>query len=174
MRKRIVALAFMEAVAGAVGLARAENPGADNDDSLAFEIGGATERGLNGEKENTSGPSAALEFSDLEGLEIDAGTARLTGDGRQLEWDTDLVFNHPFYETRTLELEAGLGPEWAPSSGGAQSRNILGADVEAEAQFWPWHGHRPGCFVEPGYGYSFGGWNERSLSLSGGLLVRLP
>jgi hypothetical protein len=46
--------------------------------------------------------------------------------------------------------------------------------VVLDFMFWPSSKHRFGWFLEPGFDYSFARGHERSIGISGGLLIAIP
>jgi len=52
--------------------------------------------------------------------------------------------------------------------------NSLGSEVVLDFMFWPSSKHRFGWFLEPGFDYSFAHGHERSIGISGGLLIAIP
>ncbi len=64
--------------------------------------------------------------------------------------------------------------EWAHTVGGGKTTDTLGAEAALDFMFWPWGKSRFGWYLEPSYGYSFASGHEQSLSVSAGLLIKIP
>jgi hypothetical protein len=56
----------------------------------------------------------------------------------------------------------------------AWTTNSLGGEMVLDFMFWPSSKHRFGWFLEPGYEYSFARGHDRSIGISGGLLIAIP
>jgi hypothetical protein len=137
------------------------------------ELGGAAERGLNGGGSSFGG-DLAVEFTPIEkGLEIEAGTTPLFR-RHSTEWDTDLLFKKPWTLSEKVEFMFGVGPEWIHTRAYGVTTNSLGGEVVLDFMFWPAARHRFGWFLEPGYAYSFARGHDRSIGISGGLLIAIP
>ena len=69
-------------------------------------------------------------------------------------------------------------PAWAPSGStrGNPARIALSPCRRAvlDFMFWPGGKHKFGWFLEPAFDYSFARGHEKSLSISGGLLIAIP
>jgi hypothetical protein len=68
----------------------------------------------------------------------------------------------------------GVGPEWLRTRADGLTTNSLGGEVVLDVMFWPSSKHRFGWFAEPGFDYSFARGHERSIGMSGGLLIAMP
>jgi hypothetical protein len=68
----------------------------------------------------------------------------------------------------------GVGPEWIHTKAYGVTMNSVGGEVVLDFMFWPCSKRRFGWFLEPGYDYSFGRGHERSIGISGGLLIAIP
>jgi hypothetical protein len=146
--------------------------GQETEPSAIFEAGGAGQWGLKGG--SSYGPSVAVETTPIENwLELEGGTTALFSRG-QTEWDTDLLFKKPFTLSDTVELMAGIGPEWAHTVMGGKSSDSVAGEAALDFMFWPWAGRRFGLYLEPSYDYSFASGHEQSVSISGGLLIPFP
>ena len=76
-----------------------------------LELGGAASESLTGDGPS-GGPNVAVEVTPVEKwLEIEAGVTPLFGH-HSTEWDTDVLFKKPWDLSRSVELMAGIGPEW--------------------------------------------------------------
>jgi len=137
------------------------------------ELGGAAERDLNGGGSSFGG-DLAVEFTPIEKwLEIETGTTPLFRH-HSTEWDTDLLFKKPWTLSEKVEFMFGVGPEWIHTKAYGVTTNSLGGEVMLDFMFWPSSKHRFGWFLEPGYEYSFARGHDRSIGISGGLLIAIP
>ena len=137
------------------------------------ELGGAAGRDLKGGGASFGG-DLAVEFTPIEKwLEIEAGTTPLFR-RHSTEWDTDLLFKKPWTLSEKVEFMFGVGPEWIHTRAYGVTTNSLGGEVVLDFMFWPSSKHRFGWFLEPGYDYSFARGHERSIGISGGLLIAIP
>jgi hypothetical protein len=93
---------------------------------------------------------------------------------RSTEWDTDLLFKKPWTLSKKAEFMFGVGPEWIHTRGGGITTNSMAGEAALDFMFWPSAKHRFGWYLEPGYEYNFGRGHERSLGVSGGLLIAIP
>jgi hypothetical protein len=147
----------------------------DKDPELAaiVELGGAAERDLKGGGSSFGG-DLAVEFTPIEKwLEIEAGTTPLFR-RHSTEWDTDLLFKKPWTLSEKVEFMLGVGPEWIRTRAYGVTTNAVGGEVVLDFMFWPSSKRRFGWFLEPGYDYSFARGHERSIGISGGLLIAIP
>jgi hypothetical protein len=136
------------------------------------ELGGAAARELKGGGSSFGG-DFAVEFTPIEKwLEIEAGTTPLFR-RHSTEWDTDLLFKKPWTLSEKVEFMFGVGPEWIHMRAYGVTTNSVGGEVVLDFMFWPASKHRFGWFLEPGYDYSFAREHERSLGISGGLLIAI-
>jgi hypothetical protein len=137
------------------------------------ELGGAASRDLNGGGASF-GADLAVEFTPIERwLEIEAGTTPLFR-RHSTEWDTDLLFKKPWTLSEKVEFMFGVGPEWVHARSYGVTTNSLSGEVVLDFMFWPSLKHRFGWFLEPGFDYSFARGHERSIGISGGLLIAIP
>jgi hypothetical protein len=137
------------------------------------ELGGAASWGVNGGG-SSFGPDLAVEFTPIEKwLEIEAGTTPLFRH-RSTEWDTDLLFKKPWTLSEKVEFMFGAGPEWIYTRAYGVTTNSLGGEVVLDFMFWPSPKRRFGWYLEPGFDYSFARGHERSVGISGGLLIAIP
>jgi hypothetical protein len=137
------------------------------------ELGGAASRSLKGGGSSFGG-DLAVEFTPIEKwLEVEAGTTPLFR-RHSTEWDTDLLFKKPWTLSEKIEFMFGVGPEWIHTRMFGVTNNSLGGEVVLDFMFWPSSKHRFGWFLEPGFDYSFARGHERSIGISGGLLIAIP
>jgi hypothetical protein len=119
------------------------------------------------------GPTAAVEVTPIENwLELEAGVTPTYGH-RSTEWDTDLLFKKPWTLSEKVEFMIGVGPEWIHTRAYSMTTNSIGGEAVLDFMFWPSAKHRLGWYLEPGYEYSFGRGHERSIGISGGLLIAI-
>ena len=138
-----------------------------------IEVGGAASRDLKGGGSSFGG-DLAVEFTPIDKwLEIEAGTTPLFR-RHSTEWDTDLLFKKPWTLSENVEFMFGVGPEWIHAREYGFVTNSLGGEVVLDFMFWPSSKHRFGWFLEPGFDYSFAPRHERSIGMSGGLLIAIP
>jgi hypothetical protein len=81
------------------------------------------------------------------------------------------LFKKPWTLSEKVELMLGAGPEWISARAYGVTRNSLGGEMVLDFMFWPSSTHRFGWYLEPGYEYNFAPGHERSLGVSGGLLI---
>jgi hypothetical protein len=149
-----------------VAFAQEEEP------SAIIEIGGAGEWGLKSGG-SAYGPNLAAETTPIpDWLELEAGVTPFFSRG-QTEWDADFLFKKPWTLTDTVEVMAGVGPEWAHTVSRSQTTDSFGAEAALDFMFWP-VGRRIGFYVEPSYGYDFDTGREQTLSVSAGILIAIP
>lgn len=140
------------------------------DPAAIIELGGAAGWNLK-DGSSSLGPDFAVEVTPIENwLELEAGTTPLFA-RHSTEWDTDLLFKKPWTLSKKVEFMFGVGPEWIYTREHGMTANSVGGEVVLDFMFWPSAKHRLGWFLEPGYEYNFGRGHERSLGLSGGLLI---
>jgi hypothetical protein len=71
----------------------------------------------------------------------------------------------------------GVGPQWGhtrvrgPISN--STSNAWSGEVVLDFMFWPSAKHKFGWYVEPSYEYSFARGHERSVGITGGLLIAI-
>ncbi|MGA3188210.1 MAG: hypothetical protein ABSF22_13980 [Bryobacteraceae bacterium] len=145
----------------------------DPEPAAIVELGGAAGRDLNGGGSSFGG-DLAVEFTPIEKwLEIEAGTTPLFR-RHSTEWDTDLLFKKPWTLSEKVEFMFGVGPEWIHTRAFGVTANAVGGEVVLDFMFWPSSKRRLGWFLEPAYDYSFARGHERSIGISGGLLIAIP
>ena len=145
----------------------------ESEPAAIIELGGATAWDLKGGG-SSFGPDLAAEVTPVESwLELEAGTTPLFRP-HSTEWDTDLLFKKPWTLSEKAEFMAGFGPEWIHTSAYGVTTNSLGVEVVLDFMFWPNSKHRFGWYLEPGYDYDFARGHDRSVGISGGLLVAIP
>ncbi len=145
----------------------------DPEPAAIVELGGAAARDLKGGGSSFGG-DLAVEFTPIEKwLEIEVGTTPLFR-RHSTEWDTDVLFKKPWTLSEKVEFMFGVGPEWIHTRSSGVTTNALGGEVVLDFMFWPSAKRRFGWFLEPGYDYSFARGHERSIGISGGLLIAIP
>lgn len=143
----------------------------DKEPVAIIELGGAA--GWNLRDAGASGGDFALEITPIENwLEIEAGTTPLFSP-HSIEWDTDLLFKKPWTLSSKVEFMLGAGPEWVHTTQNGTPANSLAGEAVLDFMFWPSKAHRFGWFIEPDYEYNFGPVHERSIGISGGLLIAI-
>ena len=65
----------------------------------------------------------------------------------------------------------GIGPEWVHLKQNRKWSNSIAGELDADFMFWPTGKHRFGWFLEPAYDYSFAKGHQKSIGMSGGLLI---
>jgi hypothetical protein len=136
------------------------------------ELGGAGSRNLKGGG-SSFGADVAAEITPIDDwLELEAGVTPLFT-GHSTEWDTDLLFKKPWTLSKKAEFMFGVGPEWVHTRQYGVTRNSVAAEAVLDFMFWPSGKHKFGWFLEPGYEYNFGRGHERSIGVSGGLLIAI-
>jgi hypothetical protein len=145
----------------------------DKEPAAVVELGGAGSWNLK-DGGSSFGPDLAVEVTPIENwLELEAGTMPLFR-RHSTEWDTDLLFKKPWTLSEKVEFMFGVGPEWIHTKEYGITTNSLGGEVVLDFMFWPSAKHRFGWYLEPGYEYNFGQGHERSIGISGGLLIAIP
>jgi hypothetical protein len=145
----------------------------DDEPAAVVELGGASSWNLN-DGGWSSGPDIAVEVTPIENwLELEAGTTPLFT-RHSTEWDTDLLFKKPWTLSEKVEFMFGVGPEWIHARAYGMTTNSPGGEAVLDFMFWPSAKHRFGWYLEPGFDYSFGRGHERSVGISGGLLIAIP
>jgi hypothetical protein len=148
-------------------------PGDQNEPAAVVEIGGAPSWSITGGGANF-GPTVAVEVTPIENwLELEAGVTPIFG-RHSTEWDTDLLFKKPWTLSKKVELMIGVGPEWIRTRKYGITTNSAGGEAALDLMFWPTAKHRFGWYIEPGYEYNFGRGHEKSVGMSGGLLIGIP
>jgi len=146
---------------------------ADDEPVAVVEVGGAAGWSLK-DGGASFGPDFAVEVTPIENwLELEFGTSPLFT-RHSTEWDTDLLFKKPFTLSEKVEFMFGAGPEWIHMRESGVTTNALGGEVVLDFMFWPSAKHKFGWYLEPGFDYSFGAGHERSIGISGGLLIAIP
>ena len=146
---------------------------AADEPAAVIELGGAANWNLK-DWRSSFGPDFAVEVTPIENwLELEAGTTPLFT-RHSTEWDTDLLFKKPWTLSEKVEFMFGIGPEWIHTRESGVTTNAIGGEVVLDFMFWPAARHKFGWYLEPGYDYSFGRGHERSIGISGGLLIAIP
>ena len=145
----------------------------DKEPVAVVELGGASSWDLKGGG-SSFGADLAVEVTPVENwLELEAGVTPLFA-RHSTEWDTDLLFKKPWTLSKKAEFMVGVGPEWIHTRQNGITMNSFAAEAVLDFMFWPSAKHRFGWYLEPGYDYSFGGRHQRSLGITGGLLIAIP
>jgi hypothetical protein len=145
----------------------------DKDPAAIVELGGAASWNLK-DAGSSFGPDLAIEVTPIENwLELEAGATPLFR-RHSTEWDTDLLFKKPWTLSDKVEFMFGAGPEWIHTREFGVTTNSVGGEVVLDFMFWPSAAHRLGWYLEPSYDYDFGRGHERSIGVSGGLLIAIP
>jgi hypothetical protein len=168
---------FLALISAASALAQAPEPqDTDKDPAAIVELGGAMSRSLS-EHAWSFGPDLAIEFTPVEHwLEIEAGVTPLFR-RHSTEWDVDLLFKKPWELSKKVEFMIGVGPQWGhtkvrgPLSNSAS--NAWSGEAVLDFMFWPSAKHKFGWYLEPSYDYSFARGHERSVGITGGLLIAI-
>jgi hypothetical protein len=143
----------------------------DKEPAAVVELGGAASRNLSGGW--SFGPTVAAEFTPIENwLELEAGVTP-TFARHSAEWSTDLLFKKPWTLSRKAEFMFGVGPEWIHTRQYGMTTNSVAGEAVLDFMFWPSAKHRFGWYLEPGYDYNFGRGHERSIGITGGLLIAI-
>jgi hypothetical protein len=141
--------------------------------AAVVEVGGAASWNLK-DAGSSFGPDFAVEVTPIENwLEIEAGTTPLFT-RHSSEWDTDLLFKKPWTLSEKVEFMFGVGPEWIHTRAYGLTTNSLGGEAVLDFMFWPSAKRRLGWYLEPGFDYNFGHGHERSIGITGGLLIAIP
>jgi hypothetical protein len=145
----------------------------DKDAKAIFELGAATSWNLNGGS-TTFAPNLAAEITPIEKwLELELGVSPFYTRNAK-EWDTDLLFKKPWTMSRKAEFMLGVGPQWVHLKQNGRWSNSIAGEIAADFMFWPTGKHRFGWYVEPAYDYSFARGHQKSIGMSGGLLIGIP
>jgi len=145
----------------------------DAEEVAVIEIGAAPSRNLQ-DHSSSFGPTVAVEVSPIEKwLELEAGVTP-SFERHTTEWATDLLFMKPWTLSPTVELMAGVGPEWVHTRESGATANSIGGEAVLDFMLWPrpWK-HKYGWYVEPAYEYNFGKRHEPSIGASFGLLIAI-
>jgi hypothetical protein len=144
----------------------------DKEPAAILELGGAAGWNLKGGGASF-GPDLAAEVTPIENwLELEAGVTPLFT-RHSTEWGTDLLFKKPWTFSEKAEFMIGIGPEWVHMKEYGVSTNSFAGEAVLDFMFWPSGKHRFGWYLEPGYEYKFGPGHERSIGISGGLLIAI-
>jgi hypothetical protein len=142
----------------------------DKEPKAIFEVGAATNWNLSGGAA-TFAPNLAAEITPIENwLELEAGVSPFYTRNAK-EWDTDLLFKKPWTISRKAEFMLGVGPEWVHLKQNRRWSDSIAGEIAADFMFWPTGKHRFGWYLEPAYDYSFASGHQKSISMSGGLLI---
>jgi hypothetical protein len=145
----------------------------DREPTAVVELGGAASWSLN-QNESSFGADVAIEVTPIERwLELEIGTTPLFA-RHSTEWDTDLLFKKPWTLSPKAEFMFGVGPEWIRTKAYGVTTNSLGSEVVLDFMFWPSAKHKIGWYFEPSYDYSFARGRDRSMGITGGLLIAIP
>ena len=173
MKTRTQTAGFSLSVALLLCSGAALSQSADKDPAAVLELGGAAGWSIP-DGGSSFGPTAAIEITPVENwLELEAGVTPLFA-AHSREVDVDLLFKKPWELSRKLEFMAGLGPEWIHASQSGAKTNSLAGEAALDFMYWPYRKHRYGWYVEPGFECDFGHGHEKSLGISGGLLIAIP
>jgi len=146
---------------------------ADKEPVAIAELGGAAAWSVT-DGSSSFGPTLAVEVTPIENwLELEAGVTTLFA-AHSTEWDIDLLFKKPWTLSPKAEFMVGLGPEWIHTRQAGSTTNSLGGEAVLDFMYWPSRKHKYGWYVEPGFDYNFGHAHERSVGISGGLLIAIP
>jgi hypothetical protein len=145
----------------------------DKDAKAIFELGAATSWNLSGGSA-TFAPNLAAEITPIENwLELEVGVSPFYTRNTK-EWDTDLLFKKPWTMSRKAEFMLGVGPQWVHLKQNGRWSNSIAGEIAADFMFWPTGKHRFGWYLEPAYDYSFARGHQKSIGMSGGLLIGVP
>ena len=142
----------------------------EKEPKVIFELGAAASWSFNGGPV-TFAPNLAAESTLKENwLEIEAGVSRFYTHTTK-EWDTDLLFKKPWTISRKAEFMLGVGPQWVHFKQNGTRSNSIAGEIAGDFMFWPTGKHHFGCYLEPAYDYSFARGHQKSIGMSGGLLI---
>lgn len=145
----------------------------DKEPVAIVELGGAGDWNVK-DAGSSFGPDFAVEITPIENwLELEGGAAALFAPHSK-EWDMDLLFKKPWTLSKKVEFMFGVGPEWIHMKAYGITKNSVGGEIVLDFMFWPSAKHKFGWFLEPGYEYNFGRGHEKSIGVSGGLLIAIP
>jgi hypothetical protein len=155
------------------GYASAQAVNSEPEPAAILEFGGAGSWSLPGGG-SSFGPNVAVEVTPIENwLEIEAGFTPLFT-RHSTELDTDVLFKKPWTLSKKAEVMFGVGPEWVHTRQHGITTNSVAAEAALDFMFWPSGKHRFGWYLEPAYDYDFGRGHEKSLGITGGLLIAIP
>lgn len=144
----------------------------DKDPAAILEFGGAANRSIT-ERTWSFGPAISVEVTPIENrLELEAGVTP-TFRHHVTEWDTDFLFKKPWTLSDKAEFMFGIGPEWIHMRSYGITANAVAAEVALDFMFWPSGKHRFGWYLEPAWDYSFAAGHEKSIGMTGGLLIAI-
>jgi hypothetical protein len=153
-------------------IAAAEQPVDSDDPAAIVEIGAAPGWSITGGGFSFS-PTVAAEVTPIENwLELELGVTPIFT-RHSTEWDTDLLFKKPWTLSKKVEFMFGVGPEWVHTRKYGITTNSIAGEVALDFMFWPGARRRFGLYFEPGYDYNFGRGHEKSIGVSGGLLIAI-
>jgi hypothetical protein len=169
----VLAVSFLSFLSSGDAFAQSVDQPVDKEPAAVVELGAAP--GWNLEDGGSSlGPTFAVEVTPIENwLELEMGVTAAFGH-HSTEWDTDLLFKKPWDLLRKVEFMFGIGPEWIHARQYGLTTNSVGGEAVLDFMFWPSAKHRLGWYLEPGFDYNFGRGHERSVGISGGLLIAIP
>jgi len=151
----------------------AQSTDTDKEPAAIIELGGAAGWNLK-DGGSSFGPDFAAEVTPIENwLELEAGVTPLFT-RHSTEWGADLLFKKPWTLSKKAEFMIGVGPEWVHTRQYGVTTNSFACEAVLDFMFWPSGKHRFGWYLEPGYEYNFGPGHERSVGISGGLLIAFP
>ena len=155
------------------GNASAQAVDSEPEPAAILEFGGAGSWNLPGGG-SSFGANVAVEVTPIENwLEIEAGFTPLFT-RHSTELDTDVLFKKPWTLSKKAEVMFGVGPEWVHTRQHGITTNSVAAEAALDFMFWPSGKHRFGWYLEPAYDYDFGRGHEKSLGITGGLLIAIP
>lgn len=144
----------------------------DKEPRAIFELGAATSWDLSGGRAIFA-PNFAAEITPIENwLELEAGVSPFYTRNSK-EWDADLLFKEPWTISKKAEFMLGVGAEWIHLTQNRKRTNSIAGEIVADFMFWPTSKHKIGWYLEPGYAYSFASGHQKSIGMSGGLLIGL-
>jgi hypothetical protein len=142
----------------------------DQENKAILEFGAASSWNVSGGAA-TFAPNLAVEIEPIENwLELELGVSPFYTHTTK-EWDTDLLFKKPWTLSRKAEFMFGIGPEWVHLKQNGRWINTLAGEVAGDFMFWPTGKHRFGWYLEPAFDYSFQRGHQKSIGISGGLLI---
>jgi len=152
------------------GSAFAQSVDKDAEPAAIVELGGSGSRSLKGGG-SSYGADVAVEVTPIENwLELEAGVTPLFT-RHSTEWDIDFLFKKPWTLSKKAEFMIGVGPAWVHTRQNGMTTNSIAAEAVLDFMFWPSGKHRFGWYLEPAYEFGFGRGHDRSVGISGGLLI---
>jgi hypothetical protein len=165
---RTVMLAFLFLCAGNI-CAQSD----EREPAAVVELGGAANWSIT-EGGSSFGPTVAIEVTPIENwLELEMGVTPLFT-RHSTEWDIDLLFKKPWTLSKKAEFMFGIGPQWSHVTKYGNTTKSISGEAVLDFMFWPSKKHRFGWYLEPGFDYSFAQGHEKSVGVSGGLLIAIP